>query len=116
LKVNNGQENIAMLPEKYADIGGNSERIHGGWSADGKKVIQEIYMECETQTEDYYCYKVAFVIINVDTGEYQLIDNDLTNRIGENNQWKYEIGWLDGEHIQLMVNEMQKIYEVEIPR
>ena len=71
-------------------------------------------MECEPGS-DLYCYHVAFAIIDVETGAYQIIDNELTQSIGIDNQWEYKITWIDDENIQLSVGDSQIALKVHIP-
>lgn len=114
LQLKNGNEKVVLLPEKYLDIGGWWENPQQGWSTNGKRVVQEIYMACEPGS-DVYCFKVAFVVIEPGTGGYQIIENDITQTIGVNNQWDYKIFWTDNENITLSVGTNLISQKVNIP-
>lgn len=114
IQLNNGDEKIVLLPEKYLDIGGLRNEPEKGWSPNGKRVIQEIFLDCETGS-DIYCGCVAFVIIELGTGGYQIIENNFTHSIGMNNQWDYNIFWSDNENISLSVGTSELSLKVDIP-
>lgn len=114
LELRTGKEKVAELNEKYRDIGRVPGNLGSGWSPDLTRVIQEIYMGCAS-VDDYECYKEAFVIVQTATGEFQIIDNPVTRTIGTDNQWDYQIGWVDEDHVRLMVHGKPYVYPVDIP-
>jgi len=114
IQLSNGNEKIVHLPEKYRDIGGFRNELDNGWSPNGKRVIQEIYMDCEAES-DFFCYRVAFVIIEPGTGGYQIIENELTQTIGENDLLDYQIYWVDDDNIHLSVGTNEILQKVNIP-
>lgn len=114
IQLSNGNEKIVLLPEEYRDIGGLRNEMDNGWSPNGKRVIQEIYMDCEAGS-DIYCFNVAFVIIEPGTGGYQIIENELTQMIYENDLLDYQIYWEDDDNIHLSVGSKEISLKVNIP-
>jgi hypothetical protein len=114
IQLSNGNEKIVLLPEKYRDIGGLRNELDNGWSPNGKRVIQEIFMDCEAES-DLYCFNVAFVIIEPGTGGYQIIENELTSKIGENGLLDYQIYWEDDDNIHLSVESNEISLKVNLP-
>lgn len=113
IRISTGVENVTILPEKYIDIGSVRGEPPMTWAQDGKKFVQEIYFACESES-DIFCTKIAFVVIAAETGSYQIIDNNFTQSFSENDQYEYELIWIDNDNIQFFIANNKTTVRINI--
>lgn len=111
--LSSGKETLVTFSDQYNDIGGEYDKPQEGWSPDGKKFIQEMYIGCQPAS-NVYCFRVAFAVIEAETGHFQVINNKMTQSIDAENRWDYKIAWADDEHVRLSVSGNQSIVDVDI--